>query len=97
LSDGKERELRYTLGSMRRLRKKYGKSLLDKEALLALDEETIPELIYEGLRDKDGLTDADAVADLLDTRKLKETIEKFFEAFAGAMPEKNAVSPTTVQ
>jgi hypothetical protein len=33
---------------------------------------------------------ADDVADLLDTRKLKETIEAFFEAFAGAMPEKNA-------
>lgn len=96
LSDGVERELRYTLGSMRRLRKKYGKSLLDKEALLALDEETIPDLIFEGLSQKEGLT-ADAVADLLDTRKLKETIEKFFEAFAGALPEKNGTSPATVQ
>lgn len=94
---GKERELRYSLGSMRRLRKKYGKSLLDKEALLALDEETIPELIFEGLQDKDGLADADAVADALDTRKLKETIEAFFAAFAGAMPEKNEASPTPVQ
>lgn len=92
LRDGKERELRYSLGSMRRLRKKFGNSLLNKEALLALDEETIPELIYEGLIDKDGL-DADSVADLLDTRKLKETIEKFFEAFAGALPEKNGTSP----
>lgn len=96
LSDGVERELRYTLGSMRRLRKKYGKSLLDKDALLALDEETIPDLIFEGLSSKEGLT-ADDVADLLDTRKLKETIEKFFEAFVGALPEKNETAPLTVQ
>lgn len=94
LSNGVQHELRYSLGSMRRLRKKYGKSLLDKETLLALDEETLPDLIFEGLTDKEGLT-ADQVADLLDTRKLKETIEAFFAAFAGAMPEKNATSPAT--
>ena len=96
LSDGVERKLRYGVGSMRRLKAKFGKSLMNKDALLSLDEDTIPELIFEGLMDKDGLS-PDEVADLIDTRRIKEVCEKFFEAFTGAHPEKNATSPVTVQ
>jgi hypothetical protein len=94
LGDGKLRHLRYSLGSMRRLKKKFGKTLLSPDTLMAMDEDTIPELIFEGLQDRDGLATSDDVADLIDTRRLKEILEAFFVAFAGSKPEKNAPSQT---
>lgn len=96
LADGKERQLRYSVGSMRRLRKKYGASLMKQETLLSLDEETLPDLILEGLVEKDGLT-VDDVAELMDTRRMKQIMEAFQEAFVGSLPEKNETSQMTVQ
>src|ERR1017187_7695918 len=40
--------LRYTLGAIKRLKQKFGKSFLKGE-LLSLDEEYLPDVIYEGL------------------------------------------------
>lgn len=49
--DGNERELRYTIGSIQRLKQKLGKSMMGVQGnLLNLDEELLPVLIYEGLR-----------------------------------------------
>jgi hypothetical protein len=94
LGDGKIRHLRYSLGSMRRLKKKFGKTLIAPDTLMAMDEDTIPELIFEGLVDREGIATSDELADLIDTRRLKELLEVFFAAFAGSKPEKNAPSQT---
>jgi hypothetical protein len=50
--DGQIRSLRYTIASMKRLRKKLGgRPLLGKNSLIVdLDEEMLPELLHEGLR-----------------------------------------------
>ena len=51
LGDGETRILRYSLTSMKRLRQMLGKPLLGtRGALLDLDEELLPVLLYEGLR-----------------------------------------------
>lgn len=94
LADGKPRHLLYSLGSLRRLKKKYGQSLMTPEAVMAMDEETIPSLIFEGLREKDGIASDDDVADLLDMRQLKHYVDAFSEAFnLSQPPEKNVQSP----
>lgn len=91
LGDGTTRHLRYSLGSMRRLKKKFGTTMLSTEALSALDEDKLADLIYEGLTEKEGMSLED-MADLIDTRRLKEILEAFSLAFSGSLPEKNAKS-----
>lgn len=95
LGDGKPRHLRYSLGSMRRLKKKFG-SMMSAETLATLDEDKLADLLYEGLVEKEGLS-VDDMADLIDARRLKELVEGFSQAFSGSLPEKNASSQTTVQ
>lgn len=92
LGDGKTRHLRYSLRTMQRLRKKLGQSLLSKDALLALDENTIPELIYEGLVERADFPSSEEVADLITFQNLKYVIETFAEAWIGALPEKKEPS-----
>lgn len=50
--DGVERELRFTLGTLQRLKRKQGgKAMMGLRGnLLELDEDMLPALIYEGLR-----------------------------------------------
>jgi hypothetical protein len=97
LGDGVTRHLRYSLGSMRRLKNKFGSTMLSESSLMGLDEDKLAELIHEGLVEKDGLS-IDDMADLIDSRRLKEIIEGFSLAFSGSMPEKKAASQTaTVQ
>jgi hypothetical protein len=93
LGDGVTRHLRYSLGSMRRLKKKFGTSMLSPEALLGLDEDKLADLIHEGIIEKDGLP-LEAMTDLIDTRRLKQIIESFSLAFSGSLPEKNGTSQT---
>ncbi len=96
LGDGKLRHLRYSLGSMRRLKKKFGKTLMSSETLRSLDEDTLSDLLYEGLVEKEGLS-VDDMADLIDARRIKDLVEAFSLAFSGSFPEKNATSQPTVQ
>lgn len=99
LGDGKIRHLRYSLGSMRRLKKKFGTTLLSADTLRSLDEDRLADLIFEGLVEKEGL-DIEAMADLIDARRLADIINAFSAAFSGAHPEKNAnsqLTATTVQ
>lgn len=90
LGDGKIRHLRYSLGTMRRLRKTLGRTLLTKEALLALDEESIPELIFEGLLEKSDFASSDDIAELIGLPNLKYIVETFVAAWTGSLPGKNA-------
>ena len=96
LGDGQTRHLRYTLGSMKRLKKKFGTSMMSAESLKALDEDKLADLIYEGLVEKDGMSLED-MADKIDTRKLAHIIERFSLAFSESLPEKNAASQPTIQ
>jgi hypothetical protein len=96
LGDGTTRHLRYSLGSMRRLKKKFGATMLSAETLRALDEDKLADLLFEGLVEKEGLT-LDDMADLIDARRIKDLVEAFSLAFSGSLPEKNATSQPTIQ
>ena len=80
--DGVKRQLSYTLASARRLKQKLGHSVLQKDALLALDDECLPELLHEGLVDKAGLSVED-VAGLCRVCDLPYLMGRFVEAWTG--------------
>lgn len=87
---GVERELRYSLGSMRRLKKELGKSVLNP--MQDVDEDRIAGLLYEGLRDSAGNPPADLTLDqMCDSIRpgdLKYLMEQFAKAWlAGQLPE----------
>lgn len=90
LGDGTPRKLRYSLATMRRLKNKFGQSMMDGTALQKLDEDKLPEILFEGLVDREGIADSNALAELVTFQNLPGIIEKFTLAFAGAMPEKKA-------
>ena len=85
-SDGKERDLRYTLATLRRLRKIFGIPVLTGELFRSLDEDRLPELLYEGLVDKSGIADAEALADMIHPAATPYLTEQFLAAFTGAFP-----------
>jgi hypothetical protein len=93
LGDGKPRHLRYSLGSLRRLKAKFGATLLSAATLNALDEDKLTDLLFEGLVEKEDLT-LEAMADLIDARRIPDLVRAFSEAFSGSFPEKNAPSQT---
>jgi hypothetical protein len=100
LGDGRERELRYSLATCRRLKAKFGKAALTGALLRELDEDTLPDVIFEGLMDREGITSADALAELLHPKQTPYLVERFTTAFTGSFPEadpKNEQSsqPTT--
>jgi hypothetical protein len=103
LGDGKARELRYTVATAKRFAEKYGDQFLQKPAAIIL-----PELIYEGLKEKDGLT-ADSIADMIPFHELQryllitvaamngKTVEQLEAEAKQAEAEKNGASSQTVQ
>ena len=100
LGDGKARELRYTVATAKRFAEKYGDQFLQKPAAIIL-----PELIFEGLKDKDGLT-ADSIADMIPFHEMQryllvtvaamngKTVEQLEAEAKTADAEKNAASQT---
>src|SRR5690349_4091696 len=86
LGDGKERELRYTLGSLRRLRKTFGIPVLTGELFRSLDEDRLPELIFEGLTDKSGIDSADDLAEMIHPAAVPYLTQQFLAAFTGSFP-----------
>ncbi len=87
LGDGKPRELRYNLGTLRRLKAKFGKSALTGELLQSLDEDKLPELLYEGLVDKSDIANADALAEMIPAAAVPYLIQQFVAAYSGAFPK----------
>jgi hypothetical protein len=63
-SDGTEREIRFSLRTFQILKKKYGYSFLTGEGWNKVDEDSLPEIIYQALVDKTDIT-ADDIADLI--------------------------------
>jgi hypothetical protein len=93
LADGKERQLRYTMRSLQRLKAKFGKSLLGG-GLGDLDEDTLPELVHAGLVNPD-LT-AEDVADNITAPMIPYVASCFARAFGMSMPEPSTEArPTT--
>ena len=86
IGDGKEREIRYTLATLRRLKAKFGASALNGDLLRSLDEDRLPELLFEGLQDKSGIPDADALAEMIPPAAVPYLIRQFTAAFTGSFP-----------
>lgn len=86
LGDGRERELRYTLATVRRMRKTFGIPILRGDFFTSLDESVLPEVLFEGLVDKSEITDADQLAELMQTRAVKYLVRQFEAAFSGSFP-----------
>lgn len=85
--DGRERELRYTLATCRRLKAKFGKAALTGALLRELDEDTLPDVLFEGLQDREGIASADALAEMLHPSQTPYLVERFTAAFTGSFPE----------
>ena len=88
LSDGVKRELRFTLSTVRRLKKTLGKSFVTGEGLQSLDEDVIPAMIAEALVDKS--LNVDQVADLISLPDLPHIMAELFQAYTGSMPTPDA-------
>lgn len=86
LSDGVERELRFSMGSLRRLKKTL-KANTTVEVLKRIDADTIPDFIFEGLVDKKGIADAEQVADLMDVRDLQALTNDLTSSLTTSFPE----------
>lgn len=76
----KERHLRYPLSAVKRIKDKWGKSL--EEMLTKPQEDFLPDVIFEGLTDKSGLT-PDIIADLLTGPDMDSALLTFIQAFFG--------------
>jgi hypothetical protein len=87
LGDGQERELRYTLATLRRLRKTFGVSALTGELFRVIDEDKLPDILFEGLVDKSGIADADQLAEMIRPAATPYLIQQFLLAFTGAFPQ----------
>ena len=83
---GKQRELRFTLKNVREAKKQFG-SLA--EMFKADVTDYLPELVFAGLVEKEGLT-PDAVAELIEWKDFQAIIEATMQAFTGKAQTENA-------
>ncbi len=94
LSDGKERVLRYSIGTMKKLKELFGASLF-KGGLNDLDEEKLPILIWYGLKHGapggDPTLTQDQVEELIDAQMLPYVMSRFLMAFGAKA--KNVTAP----
>ncbi len=82
LSDGKERVLRYSIATMKKLKTKFGQSVF-KGGLNDLDEEKLPVLIWFGLVHEDATLTQEQVEELIDAQMLPYVMSRFLIAFGG--------------
>lgn len=81
LADGKLRQLRFTNGSMKRLRKRFSVKTM-REVFDLEFTDTVAPLILEGLVDKDGLTE-DAIDDLIPNPQMQQIQFTVLAALSG--------------
>ena len=86
LSDGVPRRVRYTAAALKRIEKAQ-KALSADSGMTGFDQ--IALVIWEGLLDREGLENAEALLDLIDSR----AIDYLNERLAEAMPKKNPLTP----
>lgn len=96
---GKDREIKYNFSAWREIEKKYGSignlAQLDKD-VQEKPFETIPELIYAGLVDKEGVTKENCLDDYT-MADMQEISTVLFTALYGSLPKeekKKAVRKT---
>jgi hypothetical protein len=92
LSDGVERTVRFSMGSLRRLKKTLKKDT-SLDVLNAISADTIPEFLMEGLVDKAGVADTDAMADLIEVRQLPYLIGRLSLALSESVPAADLKQP----
>ncbi len=95
LGDGKKRFLRYTIGTITRLKRLLGKPLIGPDsALKSIDEELLPTLILAGLRNEDMTPCTDVTVEQLEDLS-SSYIVYLFNTFTAAWTAgiKPAVSP----
>ena len=91
LSDGVERELRYTLNAMAEMEDRYGSVDATFEALNKNSMKAVRFVLWVGLMDSDpGLTEQQ-VGSLIDTRVLPDIMRTVEHAFDNDMPEDKQV------
>jgi hypothetical protein len=83
LSDGKERVLRYSIGTMKKLRTAFGATSLLKDGLQNIDEDKLPILIWHGLVHEDPTLTVEQVEELIDAQMLAYVMSRFSLAFGG--------------
>ena len=91
LSDNKERTLRYSIGTMKKLRTAFGATSLLKDGLKEIDEDKLPILIWHGLVHADPQLTVEQVEELIDAQMLGYVMNRFALAF-GHKP-KNETAP----
>lgn len=96
LSDGVERELRFTLNAMAELEDRYGSIDAAFKALDNNSMKAVRLILWAGLQHTDeGLTEQQ-VGNLIDMQCMQEIVASMSEAFGTAMPEDKQV-PNVVQ
>lgn len=97
LTDGVERELRFTLNAMAELEDRYGSV---EKAFEALEENSIKALrliLWAGLMSDDPDLTEKQVGDLIDLGSMSELMESLGEAFNTNMPDTPAKTVKTVK
>lgn len=96
LGDGKERELRYSLATLRRLRTKFGTAILGGELFRSTDDmDRLPDILWEGLIDKSEIKDADQMAELIHPAAAPWLIMQFYAALNGSFPTPDPNDPSS--
>lgn len=93
LSDGVERELKFTLNAMADMEDRYGSVEKAFEALEANSMKAARFVLWCGLNHCDNPLSEKQVGDLIDIRCMKEIVEKLGEAVAANMPEEDEALP----
>lgn len=97
IGDGKDRPISYTVSYAKQLKAKYGnlkKMLTDVES-----EEYLPQIVFDGLKDKDGFDGPDAIAEAMDANYQLTVVVRILAALTGnPVPDleeatKNAPTP----
>lgn len=90
LSDGVERELRFTLNAMAEIEEAYGSV---EEAFKALERNSLKAVrcvLWAGLLDSDPTLTVQRVGSLIDIANLQNIVEVMSEAFQSDMPQGGA-------
>lgn len=104
LSDGVERELRFTLNAMAELEDRYGSVDAAFEALDRNSMKAVRCVLWAGLLHSDEALTEKQVGDLIDINCMQDIIKSMNDAFESSMPEElsdedqspNAVQPVVV-
>ncbi len=89
LDDQKQRHLRYSLGAVKRIKTKWGKTFT--EILGHPPEDFLPEVLMEGLVEKEGLTEQILLDELLTGPMIEYAQLQFIEAFFGQQQKRAVV------